>query len=110
MPNWIFEENVRPFLELCSDRLGYPLDDSDVVAIQHGLDATDVENDRWFSYPLVGEREATVTIAQDSGSSVVFIDIDGPEDVETFGSVLVTVMQSYRLIRGRAPYEERWRI
>jgi hypothetical protein len=51
---WIWNENVQPFLALLARYAGYDFDDTDWQAVELGLEATDDEHLRWYSYPLVG--------------------------------------------------------
>lgn len=105
--DWIYIENAMSFLDLCSSRIGYHFDELDAGAVRHGLAATDYENDHWFDYPLVGDREVLIRLAQDPGSSVVFIDLSD-RDLADFAAPLIVAMQHYWLSSARAPYADRW--
>lgn len=79
---WVNEGNVVRLMEQISTYVGYPYDDLDEVALTGALDETDDEStDGWFEYPLTGEPELTVHLAQARGSSNVSVRVEGDVDV-----------------------------
>ena len=99
LTDWISDDNVLAFCRMVAIRVGYSFDASDETAVAHGLADTDVENEQWFEYPLVGDRhEVTLRLANDPGSTVVSVAID-PEIEADYCQALVDVMQLYRLVR-----------
>jgi hypothetical protein len=103
MQGWIFAKNLRAFMELLSFEVGYSFDESDVTAVRHGVAGTDIEQDLWFEYPLVGRVTAEVRIAADPGSSVVHVEIHQPPEVAAFAAVLGRVMDHYWVTREPPP-------
>ncbi|MFF8398277.1 hypothetical protein [Streptomyces sp. NPDC016172] len=81
---WMFEENLRPFCESVAEFSGYGFDDSDWQAIENALAGTDVEKPGgWYDYPLSGRTPLTLLVADDPGSSVVFVRLTGEPDDRT---------------------------
>ncbi len=72
---WIWEENVHTMFETLSRWLDYAFDSSDWIAVTEGIKTTDVENDEWYSYPLIGSSRADVDVARDVGASPVHVRI-----------------------------------
>lgn len=72
---WVREGNVSAFAELVAAALAYPWDDGDAAALAHGLAGTDLEGDRWFTYPIVvgdlAEPVAVLGLANPIGDVVV---------------------------------------
>jgi len=58
--------NVRPLAETLSLWVGYDFDDSDGSAISHGLEGTDADAGRSFSYPIAGSPELTLVLGASS--------------------------------------------
>ncbi|WMD03819.1 hypothetical protein [Streptomyces sp. FXY-T5] len=81
---WIFEEGLRPFCETIAEFSGYEFDDLDWQAVGNALPHTDVEKpDGWYDYPLSGRVPLTLLVADDPGSSVVFVRVTGNPDGRT---------------------------
>ncbi|MBB6418847.1 hypothetical protein [Streptomyces sp. AK010] len=81
---WIFEESLRPFCETVAEFSGYAFDDADWQAVGNALPDTDVETpDGWYDYPLSGRVPLTLLVADDPGSSLVFVRITGNPDDRT---------------------------
>jgi hypothetical protein len=99
MEGWILEENVRAFFETAAELVGYRFDDTDWDAVAHGLTATDSETNRWFDYPLEGERAVAVSAANDPGTSVVLVRASGDDAAARALDTAAMLMQSYTLTR-----------
>ena len=95
--DWVKEANLRQFVEFASQRVGYDFDDDDWSAIEVGLEHTDVEKEHWFEYPLDGAERASIGIARDSDSSVVFVRADTAAAVEDALNIAVELMQRYEM-------------
>ncbi|MFI6806850.1 hypothetical protein ACIBO6_17750 [Streptomyces luteogriseus] len=81
---WIFEEGLRPFCETIAEFSGYEFDDLDWQAVGNALLHTDVDKpDGWYDYPLSGRVPLTLLVADDPGSSVVFVRVTGNPDDRT---------------------------
>ncbi|MEV4785674.1 hypothetical protein AB0K53_09515 [Streptomyces tuirus] len=81
---WIFAENLRPLCESVAEFSGYGFDDSDWQAIETALPGTDAEKPGgWYDYPLAGRVPLTLLVAEDPGSSVVFVRLTGDPDDRT---------------------------
>ncbi|MFF4429535.1 hypothetical protein ACFYZ4_10215 [Streptomyces sp. NPDC001513] len=76
---WIWERNLRSFLELLSHYVGYGFDATDWETVALAVEATDDEQtDGWYSYPLVGEhREVEVRLARVVGGAEVMLAVKG---------------------------------
>lgn len=49
---WVWADNLRPLLVELGLLAGYQFDDSDWLAVEHGITATDCEAGPWFDYPV----------------------------------------------------------
>jgi len=95
--DWVWHENLRPFLEVASWLVGYSFDDLDWDAITVGLEESQRNEGQldyvWFDYPLgdLGLR------LHDSGSySVARFELEGGDaEFERGIAVVVMVMQTY---------------
>lgn len=77
---WIWTANLRPVLvELCI-LTGCRFDDSDWVAVEHGMLGTDSEAGLWFEYPL---GQIRVTAAFEPGAAeMVRVKVEGARECE----------------------------
>ncbi|MER7734582.1 hypothetical protein ABTX80_27185 [Streptomyces erythrochromogenes] len=77
---WIWERNLRPFLELLSHYVGYAFDASDWETVARAVGETDDERaDGWYTYPLAGETgRAEVRLARCAGGDEVRVTVHGP--------------------------------
>lgn len=73
--NWVWPQNVRPLLLLLSQWIDYSFDESDWVAIEHGLSVTNLNEDRWFSYPLAGHPPLQIELAKEDGADPVVVKV-----------------------------------
>lgn len=80
--DWIYRDNLRPFLTALGWVVGYNFDEVDWEAICHGLRETNAEADRWFEYELSGNYRAAFSLALDDGS-VVMARIGVPSELES---------------------------
>ncbi|NEE08518.1 hypothetical protein G3M58_18940 [Streptomyces sp. SID7499] len=80
---WIFDTNLRPLCESVAEFAEYEFSDSDWLAVETALPATDVELSTWYDYPILGRLSLTLFVAADPGSSVVFVNVAGVTDERT---------------------------
>lgn len=71
--NWLFEENLKPFVELLAQLVGYTLydEDYDWVAIVYGSEDTDEDADKWYTHPFAGADSRALELARNPGSAVI---------------------------------------
>ncbi|MEU6212796.1 hypothetical protein ABZ891_23215 [Streptomyces sp. NPDC047023] len=76
---WIWEHNLRSFLELLSHYVGYGFDATDWETVALAVEATDDERtDGWYSYLLVGEhRRLEVRLARAVGGDELMVAVKG---------------------------------
>ena len=94
-PNWIFDNNLKPFIEILAIFCGGEIDQGDLDAIYSGVRKTDYEKDVWFEYEYIGSLKFKV--AQDLGSSVIFVHVLADEGLEAKVAVAIEILQIYRL-------------
>jgi hypothetical protein len=75
--NWIFEENLEPFLIALGWITGSDFGPEDWSAVAIGVQDTDEEADRWYDYPLADATRVAIT--RDPGSGVVHLRVDVPD-------------------------------
>lgn len=76
---WIWERDLRSFLELLSQYAGYAFDAADRETVALAVEGTDDERaDGWYAYPLAGEhREVEVRLARAVGGDEVMPAVRG---------------------------------
>jgi hypothetical protein len=94
---WVWDYNVHLFMSHVARAIGHSYDDLDRGAVEAGLAHTDVDEDEWFDFPLVGRQQLTAHLARNSGASPVMFRVVGEIDdvlrarVETIIDVLYDV-------------------
>ncbi|MFC8825888.1 hypothetical protein ACFT9I_11085 [Streptomyces sp. NPDC057137] len=79
---WIWERNLRSFLELLSHYVGYGFDATDWETVALAIEATEATDDErtdgWYSYPLVGKhRQVEIRLARAVGGDEVRLAVKG---------------------------------
>ncbi len=72
---WMFKENIPHFLEFVAGSLQYDFLPEELEAYVGLIGAVDVECDAWCRIALPA---CTLYLAQDPGTFVVHVEIDGP--------------------------------
>ncbi|MFE6618210.1 hypothetical protein ACFZBP_10925 [Streptomyces sp. NPDC008086] len=85
--DWILDTNLRALCESVAAFVDYDFDDSDWQAVETALPTTDVERSVWYDYPLMGRVPLTLYVADDPGSSVVFVRFAGQPDSRTVARI-----------------------
>ncbi|WP_445626372.1 hypothetical protein [Nostoc sp. DSM 114167] len=93
--NWIFDKNLKPLIEILAMFCDCKIDRDDLDTIYSGVKKTDYEKDVWFEYEYTGSLKFKV--AQDVGSSVIFVDVLADEGLEAKVAVAIEILQIYRL-------------
>ncbi|MEU6310642.1 hypothetical protein [Streptomyces sp. NPDC047014] len=76
---WIWDCNLRSFLELLSHYVGYEFDATDWETVALAVKATDDERpDGWYAYPLVGQdQQVEVRLARAVGGDELMVAVKG---------------------------------
>ncbi|WP_030964799.1 hypothetical protein [Streptomyces sp. NRRL S-378] len=76
---WIWERNLRPFLEVLSHYVGYDVDATDWATVAGAVEETDDErSDGWYAYPLAGAAQrAEVRLARSVEGDEVSVTVRG---------------------------------
>jgi hypothetical protein len=77
---WIWTDNLRPLLVEIGLLASYPFEESDWIAVDHGLAMTDSEAGPWFDYP-VGHIMVGMALEPGAGE-MVSVRIDAATDTE----------------------------
>ena len=97
LANWVFAENLRPFLISLGWFVGYEFDPDDWTAIRYGIEATDQEADRWFEYEFAGLQRAVFRLACDPGTSVVHVRVEVPAALVPKVEAAIAIFQAFRI-------------
>jgi len=97
MANWVFEENLRPFLLALSWFVDYDFDPDEWAAIRYGVEASDQEADRWYEYEFAGQQHAALWLARDPGSSVVHVRVEVPAAVVPKVEAAFEIFEAFRI-------------
>ena len=75
---WVWDYNVDLFMSHLARAVGYSYDELDRGAVEAGLPDTNVDQDRWFDYPLQGRSQhLTVHLSRTEGASPVAYRVTG---------------------------------
>lgn len=80
--DWVWKENLLPFLLILSHLSSYDFCESDQEAIEYGLVGTLDEDNIWFEYKLIGEKTISLRLAKDPEGDLVFYSFEYPDDLE----------------------------
>ena len=97
MADWVYDENLRPFLLSLGWFVGYDLDVDDWTAIRYGIEGTDQKADRWFDYEFAGQQRAVLWLARDPGSSVVHVRVEVPAEIVPKVESTIAIFQVFRI-------------
>lgn len=83
LANWLRRKNLKGFLIVVSDIIGYEFDDLDWGAFEAGFH--EAVDDGWFTYPLVGRRcTLEVAISLDVDEDDVILRVTIPPGASRF--------------------------
>jgi hypothetical protein len=77
---WIWTDNLRPLLVELGLLAGYRFDDSDWIAVEYGITATDSEAGRWFDYP-VGQMRVSIAL-EPGADEMASVSVGGATEAE----------------------------
>jgi hypothetical protein len=97
LADWVFQNNLRPFLTVLGWIAEYQVDEDDWLAVSCGLRSSDVEAVRWYEYGFLGRHSVRLWLAYDSGSSVIHARVEAPAALEPQVRLAVAVFQHFRL-------------
>jgi hypothetical protein len=97
MNTWIYEDNLRAWLELVAGIVGYKFDELDWDAVRAGVADTDSEAERCYEYPL-GKSGTRVELAAEPGTSVIAVrTIGATSAIQARFELVTSIAQSYRI-------------
>ena len=90
--NWIYDENLRLFMEALAHFAGATFDDGDWTGLEHDLilRQDQLDGERTLEWPL---GEHMVRLYYEPGSSAVSFQIDADHDFELRADTLVYPLQ-----------------
>jgi len=90
--NWIYDENLRLFMEALAFYAGATFDDDDWIALEHDLICRrdQLDRERHVEWPL-GTR--TIHLFYEPGSSAVSFQLDADRELELRADALVYPLQ-----------------
>jgi hypothetical protein len=71
--DWILADNLVAWCRIVAGLVRQCFDDDDLAALEAALPSTDAEGDRWYEYPMRGEAQLVLRVAQEVGSDLVFV-------------------------------------
>jgi hypothetical protein len=99
---WIWEGNLRPFLEMVALLVKCPFDADNWTAIQYGVRDTDNDADKRYTYPLLGEPELLVEVAAEPGASTIMVYLSSEAiltaELRAQITTLINVCQNYSVV------------
>lgn len=86
--------NLIPLCQILAGFVSYEFDEFDSDAISYGIENTEAESDQRFDYEFAGVESISISIANDSGTSMTHVRISSPahlfERVETVLEIATT--------------------
>jgi hypothetical protein len=99
--DWVWQDNLEPFLTTLSWIVGYSIKDDDWQAIKVGLLETDGDLLRWYSYGFAGSSTVNFKLAVDRGTEVLQVEVDAPTEAEVQVALAVAIFQHFHLRKRR---------
>ena len=98
---WVWPENLRAFVATLSRWVEYRFDDADWAGLAHGVEESDSDAEKWFSYPIVGHPALEIAVARDLGAEPIFVRVLAVEgvsdDLRARISAAAEIFNSYRI-------------
>lgn len=94
--NWIYEENLHPFMTALGWICGYSFDEDDWTAVSFGTRSADQDAGVWFHYTLGGESVIEAAITQEQGESVFTVRIEVEEKLADRARLIYGFCQYFR--------------
>ena|SRR6266481_4947306 len=100
--NWIWLQNLQPFVEVLAWLSGYELSDGEWDAIRFGVEESDSDANppRWYNYVYHGAHKVTFDIGHDKGTNVVQVRLDLPDAIAAKVEIALDLMNQYTLGKG----------
>jgi hypothetical protein len=99
--DWIWQDNLEPFLTTLGWVVGYSIDEDDSQAIKTGLLETDGDLLRWCSYEFAAASIVKFKLAIDRGTEVLQVEVDSPTELEPRVEMAVAIFQHFHLRKRR---------
>jgi hypothetical protein len=97
---WVFDSNLRPFLECLSVDAGYDFDDDDWMAVHFGLlkgVPVDPGCEIEFEYPLIGPRQIELRMRYELGDCAVMFELRADAALEARAEAYATIASRYEI-------------
>jgi hypothetical protein len=95
--NWIYEDNLHPFLTVLSWIVEYAFDPDEWMAIRFGIEETNDERNVWYDYEFSGKTSAQFRIAREPGGSVVHLQIKVPESLSSEVKLTMQMFSTFHI-------------
>ncbi len=99
--DWIWQDNLEPFLTALSWVVDYSMDEGDWQAIKTGILETDGEVLRWSSYEFAGDCVLKFRLAVDRGTEVLQVEVEAPKELEPRVVMAIAIFQHFHLRKRR---------
>ncbi|MDB6135964.1 MAG: hypothetical protein JWM59_4207 [Verrucomicrobiales bacterium] len=94
--NWIYEENLHPFMTALGWISGYHFDEDGWTAVNFGARSADEGAGVWFHYALEGDSMIEAGITQERGESVFTVRIEADEKLAARVGLSIDFCQNFR--------------
>jgi hypothetical protein len=97
---WVYEWNLRPFLEALAGEVRYELEDDDWTGIKFALFARGPQEDAVatrLDCGLPGSPEIALQLLREHATSVVEFELASTPDIESRADAIANVMARYRV-------------
>ena len=95
--DWIWRQNLHPWLQICGRISGYGLDDLDWAMIDLEVESTDAGRDQWFDYRFDGDVPVFVSIAHDADAALTTVKVWCPDHLRPLIALATAIANSYQL-------------
>ena len=96
---WIFEDNLRPFLQTLAWLVDYAFSEEDWMAISYEIEDPDDDEKRSTQYRFEGQKLPTkISIDRDATTSTVAVVVDIVDDLANAVKTAGSIFSTYRVI------------
>ena len=99
--NWIFEENLLPWLQFIAGMVSYDLHPWELDYFETGIVDTSEDDGKWLDHEFSGNETIRLRLAKSDGSSVIEVEVECPVELEPKVSTAIDMAQEFMLVPRR---------
>ena len=101
---WIWHRNLTPGLLILADVISYDLDQSEIDAIQLGIEGTSEQRDVWYDYKFVCNSTLSFDFAlNEEDLDMIFIKLSFDKALEVSINTIIYILQDFDISHRHPP-------